>query len=210
MGDKGFVCVAGLLDDDIATEIHDECKSKYWDCRNTGTMRSAIAPTTDGFECWLPYPPRKGTSPMLEHALRILFALPHEFQRHGYPKKLKVPTVAHLGCFVPGSGRERIHLDNMSADVGRELTFVFFVSPEWDSRHGGVFRAYMTEDERPGPRPSGVAEHGNTEENSGVVEASEENSQMNRFKDFDPDAGTCLVFRSRELWHEVLVASRVQ
>lgn len=36
------------------------------------------------------------------HALRILFGLPHEFLRHGYPTKLKVPTMAHLACIPPG------------------------------------------------------------------------------------------------------------
>jgi len=212
--DKGFVCVAGLLDDDIASEIHDECKSKYWDCRGTGTMRLATGTVTDGYECWLPFPPRKGTSPMLEHALRILFALPHEFQRNGYPVRLKVPTMAHLGCFMPGSGREAIHLDNMStSDGGRELTFVFFCSPQWDTRHGGRFRAYMTEDDRPGPHPSVAAEHGGptrADAKSGADQTCEEEQKDYNSKDFDPDAGTCLVFRSRELCHEVLVASRVQ
>merc|ERR1712232_866372 len=154
--EKGFVCVVGLLDDEIASAIHSECLEKFWECRKAGAMRSAVGSVVDGHECWLPYPPRKGTSPELEHALRILFALPNEFQRSGYPARLKVPTMAHLGCFTPQTGRESLHLDNSSKlDGGRELTFVFFCSPNYD---GGAFRAYLkVDDDCPGPCPQNQA-----------------------------------------------------
>merc|ERR1719353_2482265 len=120
--EKGFVCVVGLLDDEIASPIHAECKQKFWEGRDAGAMRPASGSFVDGYECWLPYPPRKGTSPELEHALKVLFALPHEFQKNGYPHQLKVPTMAHLSCLMPGTGTEKLHLDNhMAAEGGREL-----------------------------------------------------------------------------------------
>jgi hypothetical protein len=210
--EKGLVSVAGLLDDDIASEIHDECCKKFWDCRKTGAMRPTVGVALDGYECWLPFPPRKGTGPMLDHALRILFALPHEFQRNGYPAKLKVPTMAHLSCFVPHKGRERLHLDNSaSKDGGRELTFILFCTPQRDHDNGGALRAYVRTDDEdyPGPFPKDVAlrESGG---DSDSPEQADGDAEAARFRDFTHDAGSCLVFRSRELWHEMLVADRLQ
>jgi len=218
--EKGFVCVSGLLDEDIASEIHDECTKKFWDCRNAGAMRSAVFPALDGYECWLPYPPRPGTGPMLQHALRILFALPHEFQRNGYPVRLKVPTMALLSYLEPGKGRERLHLDNAASDGGREISFVLFCSPPDAKKDGGTFRAYLNaDDDCPGPCPRNVAK----EETGRDVSVSEQEDQVTaadaeheaassegHFKDFDTEDGTCLAFRSRDLWHEMLVASRLQ
>jgi len=240
--ENGFVSVHGLLDEEMGAIIHGECKEKYWDCRDAGCMRPSAGAAVDGYECWLPYPPRKGTSPELEHALRVIFGLPHEIQRHGYPVRLKVPTMAHLSCFLPGSGREALHLDNHNpASGGRELTFVLFLSPQWTEKHGGSFRAYMQPDEdSPGPRPASLTqseepgaglasqkEHSQPAANAqeepardkgeqavlaDVDREAEENQEerAERFKDFEPEAGQCLIFRSRELWHELLVAKRLQ
>jgi hypothetical protein len=215
--EKGFVSVVGLLDDELGTAVHEECKHKFWDHREAGAMRPAAGAVVNGFESWLPYPPRKGTGPELAHALRILFALPNEFQRHGYPARLKVPTMAHLGCFLPRTGRENLHLDNgVSADGGRELTFVLFCSPNWVQEHGGALRGYMKLDDEdsPGPRPRRCPEK--TTEGENVAPSENELPQRDQEqdeehpRDFDPEVGTCLVFRSRDLWHEMLPASRLQ
>ena len=102
--EKGFVCVEGLLDDELAGVIYAECKEKFWDCRHSGAMRASAGPMVDGYGCWVPNPPRRGTSPELHHALRVLFGLPHEIARHGYPKSLKLPTMAYLGCLPAHDG----------------------------------------------------------------------------------------------------------
>lgn len=211
LSQKGFVCVNGLLDDEIASSIHDECKTKFWDCRDAGAMRPSGGSAVDGYECWLPYPARRGTSPELEHALRVLFGLPHELQRNGYLSRLKVPTMAHLGCFLPGTGQERLHLDNpLSTRGGRELTFLFFCSPGWMDGDGGAFRAYMqADDDCPAPRPKAV-QAADSAEVQATATKSEADEHEDHFKDFDPEPGTCLIFRSRELWHEMLVTNKMQ
>merc|ERR1712183_303538 len=129
-------------DDEMAESIHMECMEKFYEKRSIGSMQpTAGVIAVDGHECWVPFPSRKGTSPELDHALRVLFGLPHEIQKHGFPGQLKVPTMAHLSCFSPNSGREGVHVDNNTEKGGRELTLVLFVSSGWSIAEGGQFRA---------------------------------------------------------------------
>lgn len=72
----------------------EECEC-LWQQREHGFMSPAAAPCQGAWECWLPYPSRKGTSPELDHALRILFGLPQEFVRHGY-RPLKATKRLHF------------------------------------------------------------------------------------------------------------------
>jgi len=236
--EKGFVCIEGLLDDEIATVIFNECKEKFFDNRQLGAMHEAQQNVEGGYECWLPYPSRRGTSPELDHALRVLFGLPNEFLRHGYPTQLKVPTMAQLLCFLPGEGRERLHLDMgaRSDGGGRELSFVLFVTPGLTEENGGAYRAYLNTDDCPGPKPAGLGTKtkelstaadpasaaGETAGSRPEPDAGAEADQtvgeghepsvedVDNFKDFYPETGRCLIFRSKELWHEVLPANRMQ
>ncbi|CAK0841643.1 unnamed protein product [Prorocentrum cordatum] len=91
---NGFVCVEGLLDAEIAAAVHANCSEQFWARRGAGAMRPAGGAASAGHECWVPYPPRRGTPPELGHALRILFGLPREIERHGYPVRLKVPPLS--------------------------------------------------------------------------------------------------------------------
>merc|ERR1712190_303865 len=167
-----------------------------------------------------------GTSPELEHALRVLFGLPNEIEKHGYPCKLKVPTMAHLSCFSPELGREGLHLDHnapkgSSSSGGRELSLVLFLSPGWMKETGGELRAYMeVDDDRPSARPRcanlriGVKDSSADETDDKALEEAvqdgESDAVQDHFKDYEPEAGRCLIFRSKELWHEVLPSRRMQ
>eukprot|EP00930_Biecheleria_cincta_P046045 TRINITY_DN31757_c0_g1_i1.p1 TRINITY_DN31757_c0_g1~~TRINITY_DN31757_c0_g1_i1.p1 ORF type:complete len:475 (-),score=108.63 TRINITY_DN31757_c0_g1_i1:26-1450(-) len=215
--EKGFVTLEGLLDDEIASVIYNECRDNFWERRKLGAMHEAKGAADGSFECWLPYPPRKGTSPELEHALRILFGLPHEFAKNGYPRQLKVPTMAHLSCFPRGS-LERLHLDfdgdkagSSSSSSGRELTFVLFLTPGWEREDGGAFRAYLNGD-RPGPRPGqatvGYAAGSSRDGEAYAADDDGPASDEHCIKEIWPEAGQCVIFRSRELWHEVLPAKK--
>lgn len=199
--DQGFVVVDGLLDDELASAIHDECKAQYYDQTAVGAMHQIRATTNEatGKECWLPYPPRKNVGFELQHALRVLFGLPHEIQKNGYPAKLKVPTMANLSCLSFPGGYENIHLDNPLDDTGgRELTLVLFCSPGWSEVHGGQLCAYLdSERDVPGAKPRPRS-------------ADSREAHEARPKDFEPEAGRCLIFRSKALWHEVLPTSRLQ
>lgn len=197
---RGFVTIEGLLDEEIATAIHQECEEKFW--KQSGAMSLAQGPADGIFECWLPFPARQGTSPELEHALRILFGLPHEFLRHGYATKLKVPTMAHLVCIPPG-GREKLHRDFAcdSGAAGRELTFSLFLAHQWKMEDGGALRARIDaseaiihdpKDPKDPVQPADDPKSGDPEE------------EKRCFKDVLPEVGRCAIFRSRELWHEML------
>merc|ERR1711920_69081 len=124
--------------------------------------------------------------------------------------------MAHLGCFSPRIGRENVHVDHAVAKGaaptgGRELTLVFFCSPGWTDEQGGAFRAYMERDvDRPSQRPRCAVHH-----SSGSQSAPDESAHTDadaagaetglatdHFKDFEPEAGRCLIFQSKELWHE--------
>ena len=64
---------------------------------------------------------------------------------------------------------------------------------------GAVFAAFFeAEDDRAGPRPKCADARG------------EDDTSTDRYKDFHPEAGSCLIFRSRELWHEMLPAHNLQ
>ena len=198
VAERGFVTLEGLLDQEIASVIHKECEEKFW--KQQGAMALAQAPADGIFECWLPYPPRSGTSAELEHALRILFGLPHEFLRHGYPTKLKVPTMAHLACIPPG-GYEKLHRDFAcdNGASGRELTFSLFLADEWKAEDAGSLRAYVDASEAIITNP--VVEPKTGDQGDTFEDAA-------RSKDIVPDVGRCVIFRSRELWHETLPPRR--
>jgi len=217
--DKGFVSVEGLLDDEIAAVIEKDCVERFWSGRSDGAMHQATGCCT-GHECWVPYPPRKGFSPEFDHALRILFGLPHEIMRHGYPKKLKVPTMAHLACFPPET-LERLHVDNPaqagSPGASRELTIVLFLMPAWNAEDGGAFRAYLDEDGRARAKPQAAGESADAQKSplavtsgyAGKANAETDPADDVTSKDFYPEAGQCLIFRSSELWHQVLPSKRM-
>eukprot|EP00928_Gymnodinium_smaydae_P057527 TRINITY_DN40764_c0_g1_i1.p1 TRINITY_DN40764_c0_g1~~TRINITY_DN40764_c0_g1_i1.p1 ORF type:complete len:465 (-),score=126.67 TRINITY_DN40764_c0_g1_i1:112-1506(-) len=238
--DKGFTCVEGLLDEEIAGVIYEECREKFYNLRGSGAMQPVEgAEAGGGFECHIPYPSRGGISPELDHALRIMFGLPHELARHGYPVPLQVPTMAQLGC-LPPRAHEGLHLDNGSpAEGGRELTIVLFCNSNWQPEEEGAFRAYLDGDV-PGPRPDSSADAdsggaaGAVQAAAGGAEAGEDSAAgeavaespsaepegddaaspsgpgKKTFRDILPIAGTCLIFQSRRLWHEVLPPRRLQ
>ncbi|CAJ1338665.1 unnamed protein product [Effrenium voratum] len=177
---KGFVTVEGLLDAEMAAVIHKECEENFWHHRAVGAMSLAKGEKDGFYECWLPYPPRKGTSPELEHALRILFGLPHEFGRHGYPTKLKTSTMAHLACFPPGS-REAKHLDSAGDTTNpRELTYSLFLAHDWKEEDSGQHRIFLDGKEESKPH-----------------------------QDVCPEVGRCLIFQSQTVEHMVLSPKRL-
>ncbi|CAE7701651.1 Smyd1 [Symbiodinium pilosum] len=204
--DKGFVTVEGLLDAEIAQVISEECETNFWKRRDVGAMSAAQATAEGIFECWVPYPARRCMSPEFQHALRILFGLPHEFARNKYGMKLKVPTMAHLACIPPGA-KEAVHLDFAGGSAsGRELTFSLFLTHQWTAEDGGAFRAYVDGDDKVLTHPPGSAEElprascreqGSAEEGGAV------------FKDVFPEVGRCLIFQSKRLWHEIRPPSKM-
>eukprot|EP00439_Symbiodinium_sp_Y106_P046912 s7180_g6.t1 len=207
VAEKGFVTVEGLLDEDIARTISEECESIFWKGRNDGAMSIAQAPAEGVFECWIPYPSRRWMSSEFQHALRILFGLPHEFCRHNYGAKLKVPTMAHLAG-IPAGAKEAVHLDFAgTGSSGRELTFALFLTHQWTVEDGGALRAYVDGDDKVLSCPDGNEEVPSSQTPEPDAEREGGKGSSNRgskiFKDVFPEVGRCLVFQSKRLWHEI-------
>merc|ERR1712032_1023501 len=96
----GFCCVDGLFDDETALALSTDFTKRHWELRDRGSL----FPRSGGcYGYWLPFPPRSGYTPELDDVLRVLFGLPYELVRAGYPQKLSVPTMVHLGCLPPGA-----------------------------------------------------------------------------------------------------------
>lgn len=91
--------------------------------------------------------------------------------------------MAQLCCF-PSGALEELHKDfqtDSSSVDGRELSFVLFLQ----SHEDGGLRAYVD-----------------------GQELVQEEAVAGSCKDLAPTVGRCLVFRSRQLWHEVLASKQ--
>jgi len=134
------------------------------------------------YECWVPHPCRMNASPEFAHAVRVLFGLPYEIARAGYPVKLKVPTMAQLNCFPPGKAREKLHLDapaslseSSAPGASRELTVVLFCNSSWGEKTDGGVRAHLAADgETPGPQPEEKDSLSEREQQAASVTPSEQ------------------------------------
>eukprot|EP00929_Paragymnodinium_shiwhaense_P069366 TRINITY_DN34994_c0_g1_i1.p1 TRINITY_DN34994_c0_g1~~TRINITY_DN34994_c0_g1_i1.p1 ORF type:complete len:470 (-),score=114.56 TRINITY_DN34994_c0_g1_i1:126-1535(-) len=207
--DGGFCCADGLFDDDMAEAMVKDFE-QLWQLRAQGSLCETRG-TKGGLGCWLPFPLRKGLSSELVDMVTVLLGLPNELQRAGYPKKLIMSSMAYVGCMPPGA-TEPLHLD--ISEEGRlfkpEITLVLFCNPGWKKEDGGAFNAYLKKggacDPDAGERlRKGSADKAQADGGSAVDEAAEDEDKPNVFY---PEAGRCLIFRSRECWHEVLASQR--
>eukprot|EP00927_Polykrikos_kofoidii_P031883 TRINITY_DN27308_c0_g1_i1.p1 TRINITY_DN27308_c0_g1~~TRINITY_DN27308_c0_g1_i1.p1 ORF type:complete len:473 (+),score=77.01 TRINITY_DN27308_c0_g1_i1:65-1483(+) len=204
----GFCCVDGLLDEVAAKAIFQELTRRHWDARGVGGL-SSTSGTEGGFGYWLPYPVRSGYSAQLQQVLTVLFGLPCELERAGYPQKLAVPTMVYVGCLPPGAS-EPLHLDDGDGFNGpcfsglkAEITMVLFCNPGWEEAHGGAVKAHLTDEGA--CDPSAGRRLLDTQQTAAAeVEANCD------VQEFFPEAGRCLIFRTRECWHEVLTSSRMR
>jgi SM-20-related protein len=85
---------------------------------------------------------------------------------------------AHFAVYPAGTGYRR-HLDQTRGSSHRRLTVILYLNEEWKPEHGGHLRLYLT--------------HHNAEET---------------VCDILPCGGTAVVFRSDQIEHEVLPATR--
>ena len=90
------------------------------------------------------------SSPETAALLRLLAAIPAEVERHGWPRKLRVPPLVTLGCYTASSGASYTpHLDRWPNEElnRRELTILCYVNPGWDpKRSGGCLRLHPADD----------------------------------------------------------------
>jgi len=137
----GFCCVDGLFDNETALALSTDFTKRHWEPRDSGGL---FPSSGGGYGCWLPFPPRPGYTPELDDVLRVLFGLPYELVRAGYPQKLSVPTMVYLACLPPGA-LEPLHLDcDKGSSEKAEVSLVLFCSPQWRESDGGALRAHLT------------------------------------------------------------------
>jgi SM-20-related protein len=85
----------------------------------------------------------------------------------------------HLARYRAG-GFYRPHLDQHAGTAVRQITVILYLNPDWHPGDGGQLRLYTD----PAAATDGP------------------------FRDVEPRAGTVVVFRSADFWHEVLPAHR--
>merc|ERR1712137_648206 len=111
---------------------------------------------------------------------------------------LQASATFQLSCY-PAKGFYKRHVDGGYEDLnnGRKITAVFYPNRSWSSDHGGKIRLYRRQ-----PNPFQVAkakEKGVEAPAPGTDEVEEE---------VEPLAGRLLLFRSRDMPHEVTVCSQ--
>ncbi len=85
----------------------------------------------------------------------------------------------HLAHY-PGGGFYKAHLDRHSQTQARQLSIITYLNNDWEESDGGQLRLY-------------------TDQELGV---------KGPFIDVLPKAGTVVIFRSGDFWHEVLPSKR--
>merc|ERR1719183_1859657 len=110
---------------------------------------------------------------------------------------LQASATFQIGCF-PSKGFYKRHVDGGYEDLnnGRKITAIFYPNTSWSSGDGGTCRIYKRQ-----PNPFQVAKAKEKGLEDPVPNTDEWEEEV------EPCAGRLLLFRSRDIPHEVLAST---
>jgi len=201
-GDGGLVVLQNALGLELTAQLREEAET--W--RNEDRFRSMGQPGEKGRSdrmCFVDAPAtRQKANPGIAYGSKLLCAVCTEINKYVFRSGgecLLEPGPLQLACYEGGAAYTP-HKDGSPASslanhipndvpefvqqelIARRITAILYLQTRWDKSWGGTFRAHC------------AAEADSGEASAGYV-------------DVDPGGGTLVLFRSRDLLHEVLPAT---
>ena len=99
-----------------------------------------------------------------------------------FRRQLFLPIISYEGHLAryPAKGFYKKHLDRHSKTMSREISIITYLNKDWQEEDGGQLRLYTD-----------TTQGGN-----------------GKFIDVFPEAGTMVIFRSADFWHEVMPSKK--
>eukprot|EP00922_Rhytidocystis_sp_ex-Travisia-forbesii_P055550 GHVS01082271.1.p2 GENE.GHVS01082271.1~~GHVS01082271.1.p2 ORF type:complete len:423 (-),score=52.81 GHVS01082271.1:1575-2843(-) len=195
----GFAVQEDFLGPQSRKSVYEECELLEFDGKfNEVFQQSQREPTRTDFMCWIrPADLERDKFRGLMRLFKLMSALAFELNAKAN-LFLQAAGTFQLSHYAPGSFYHK-HMDGGFADSrnnGRKITCMYYPNPpDWKQSDGGVLRMY--------PRRDRKHQEIHTTESDELEEMDHQN-----FVDIPPTADALLLFRSRDMPHEVLVSHR--
>jgi len=197
--ERGWGFVDGFVDETVTSSVHRELELLDFDGKFVEVQQQKMTGYRTDRIHWLSYDSldrekQQGLSSLMKKMMSIPFELNKKCSLY-----LQVSGTFQLAVYPVNSGFYRKHVDGGYDDInnGRKITAVFYANRSWSSSDGGQCRLYKR---RPNPFQVAKARSQGAE----VPEGGADEVDV----EVEPVGGRLLLFRSRDVPHEVLRAQR--
>lgn len=197
--ERGWGVMDGFVDETVVSDIHRELELLDFDGKFVEVQQQKMTGYRTDRIHWLSYDgldreKQQGLGALMKKMMSLPFELNKKCSLY-----LQVSGTFQLAVYPGSSGFYRKHVDGGYDDInnGRKITAVFYANKTWSSSDEGQCRLYKR---RPNPfQAAKMRSQGTEPPAEGADEVDEE---------VEPVGGRLLLFRSRDVPHEVLRAAR--
>jgi len=190
--EQGYGIQENFLKGDLVKDVFRELEMIDFDGKLSSVQQQKMTGIRSDKICWVNYEGLdREKQPGLLELFKKMISIPFELNKK-CSLYLQASGSFQLASY-PSQAFYKKHIDGGydSMNNGRKVTAIFYVNNEWKSSDGGQLRLYKR---RPNP----------FQLEKGAVEVKEDEVAC----DLDPVAGRLVLFRSRDIAHEVLVTNR--
>lgn len=191
--EQGYGIQENFLKDDLVNDVYRELEMIDFDGKLSIVQQQKMAGIRSDKICWVNYEGlEREKQPGLLELFKKMISIPFELNKK-CSLYLQASGSFQLASY-PKEAFYKKHMDggyDSKLNNGRKVTAIFYANKDWTSSDGGQLRLYKR---RPNPFQ---LEKGATEPNEDEME-----------HDIDPVGGRLVLFRSRDIPHEVLPTGR--
>mmetsp|Transcript_48268 Transcript_48268/g.109975 ORF Transcript_48268/g.109975 Transcript_48268/m.109975 type:complete len:419 (+) Transcript_48268:137-1393(+) len=195
--EKGYSWQDNFMDDSTTGNIFNELELLDADGKLVEVSQQKMTGYRSDRIYWLQYEALdREKQPGLVTLMKKMISIPFELNKK-CNLYLQASSTFQVGCY-PVKGFYKKHVDGGYEDInnGRKITSIFYPNKAWSSKDGGQLKVFKRR-----PNPFEVAKA----ENEGLESPVKEDEQQ---EEVDPQGGRILLFRSRDVPHEVLASRR--
>lgn len=194
MMERGFGVQDGFMDDGVMSNIHAELEFLDYDGKLVEVQQQKMTGYRTDRIYWLNYDSLdREKQPGLVALFKKMISIPFELNKK-CSLYLQASASFQIACY-PTKGYYKRHVDGGYENLnnGRKITAVFYANKSWSREDGGQLRVYKR---LPNPfQKEKAASEGEEIPSEETYEVEEE---------IDPLGGRLVLFRSRDMPHEVL------
>mmetsp|Transcript_46305 Transcript_46305/g.124417 ORF Transcript_46305/g.124417 Transcript_46305/m.124417 type:complete len:420 (-) Transcript_46305:42-1301(-) len=198
MMERGYGQQDGWVDDSVLSNVYSELELLDYDGKLVEVQQQKMTGYRTDRIYWLNYDALdREKQPGLVTLLKKMISIPFELNKK-CNLYLQASASFQIACY-PAKGYYKRHVDSGYENLnnGRKITAVYYANKSWSSEDGGQLRMYKRL-QNPFQKEKAVSR--------GEAVPSEDTYEVE--EDIDPVGGRLLLFRSRDMPHEVLPCKR--
>ncbi|CAE8652528.1 unnamed protein product [Polarella glacialis] len=191
--EEGYGIQEDFVSDSIVNEVYNELELIDFDGKLTEVQQQRMTGHRTDRICWVNFEGLdREKQPGLMALFKKMISIPFELNKK-CSLYLQASASFQLAVYAEGKGYYRKHVDGGYEDQnnGRKVSCTFYVNKDWSSESGGQLVLYKRR-----PNPFQIAKGAVKQDEDEVVEK------------LDPTGGRLVLFRSRDIPHEVLPTRR--